>query len=206
MSFCQFRTERESCSVDICNKPVLTRGYCRSHYRRLLRHGDPLGGAPERDGAPMRFINEVALQHASDECLTWPFGKNGGGYGVVWIDGKHVVASRYVCELANGAPPTPDHEAAHSCGKGKDGCIAPSHLSWKTRTENESDKLIHGTYARGERHSVTKLTEAAVREILDLRGVETQHKLADRFGVSRTAISNIYVGRTWAWLSEEAAS
>lgn len=31
------------CSVDGCEQPVQARGLCPKHYRRLMRHGDPLG-------------------------------------------------------------------------------------------------------------------------------------------------------------------
>lgn len=32
------------CSISGCDKPSLSRGWCRSHYHRFLRHGNPLGG------------------------------------------------------------------------------------------------------------------------------------------------------------------
>lgn len=152
----------------------------------------------------MRFIHEVAMLHTSEDCLTWNFSKNGDGYGLLWIDGKYVVASRYICELAHGAPPTPEHEAAHSCGKGHEACISPIHLDWKTKAENQADRLEHGTHNRGERHVSSKLTESAVREILALKGIEKQRELAERFSVSLAAIAGIHAGRNWSWLSKEA--
>jgi hypothetical protein len=150
----------------------------------------------------MRFVNEVAMRHTSNDCLTWPYAKNSKGYGSLCVDGKMVRTHRYVCELLHGAPPTPEHEAAHSCGKGHLGCIAPGHLSWKTRVENMADKLVHGSHNRGERHNLVKLTEAAVREIISLRGEETQSRLAERFGVAQQTIAHIYAGRNWAWLNK----
>lgn len=32
----------EKCKVDGCTKPASVKGYCTSHYRRLMLHGDPL--------------------------------------------------------------------------------------------------------------------------------------------------------------------
>lgn len=157
-------------------------------------------------GELIRFIHEVALRYTGNECLTWPFGKVSKGYGLVSIDGKKVVASRYVCELAHGAPPTPKHDAAHSCGKGDEGCITQSHLSWKTRAENMADKLIHGSHNRGERHNMVKLTEAEAREILSLKGIETQRATAARLGITRSNVSAIHRGKSWAWLSEGVAA
>ncbi len=191
------------CSVPACDKPHYSKGYCSSHYQRFCRYGDPLGGVTS-PGEPLRFINEVALHHAGGECLIWPFGKNRDGYGNFWVDGKHVGAHRYICELVHGAPPTPKHEAAHSCGRGHEACISPIHLDWKTRTNNQADRLEHGTHNRGELSGKAKLTEADVREILALKGIEKQRDLAKRFGVSSGAIAGIHHGRRWAWLSEDA--
>lgn len=159
-----------------------------------------------KHGEPMRFILEVALLHTGDECLIWPFANNGEGYGKVWVDGRRTGSHRYVCELVNGPPPTAEHEAAHSCGRGHIGCISPGHLSWKTSAENKADKLIHGTHNRGERNGRVKLTEAEAREILALKGTESQLDLAKRFCVSFQTVSHIHTGRSWAWLSKEVAA
>lgn len=168
------------------------------HYRRLLKHGDPLCGGTLH-GDPMRFIHEVALRHTSEDCLLWPYARS-VGYGQLRVDGKHIRAHRYICELVHGAPPTPEHEAAHSCGNGDDGCIAPGHLDWKTHAENEADKLVHGTHSRGERHGHATLTEPEARQILALKGIVSQRKLGDRFGVSHQTIGKIHAGENWSWL------
>jgi hypothetical protein len=151
----------------------------------------------------MRWIHEVAMTYSGRDCLIWPYGKDHGGYGGLNIDRKKVIASRYVCELAHGAPPTPEHEAAHSCGNGRGGCISPGHLIWKTHKENMADKLVHGTHTRGERSARAKLTENEVLTILSLKGEVSQSKLAKRFGVSPQSISSIHVGRRWAAISAE---
>jgi hypothetical protein len=191
------------CSIPDCSKPHKSKGYCEAHYTRLLRHGDPLGGSTS-PGEPLRFIQEVALQHTGEECLTWPFGKSIWGYGTLWVNGNQRIASRYICELVHGAPPTPEHDAAHSCGKGSEACISPIHLSWKTKAENSADRLIHGTHNRGERHNIAKLTEAEVRAIIDLKGILSQYQIAKKFGVTQSNVSCIHSGRSWSWLSEGA--
>ncbi|QIG72944.1 HNH endonuclease protein [Rhizobium phage RHph_N3_2] len=185
------------CSIQNCGKPSRKKGYCPAHYWRFRQHGDPLGGRTPV-GAPMRFIREVAMHHYGDECLTWPFGRISDGYGQVRVDNKTLIASRYICELAHGAPPTPKHEAAHNCGKGHLGCVSPNHLEWKTAVANKADKLIHGTITRGERNGRAKLTEDEVRTILSLKGEMSQRKLAERFSVSKSLISLILLGRSWA--------
>lgn len=190
------------CSVEYCGNPHKAKGLCNAHYIRLQRHGDPLAGGTQ-NGEPERFYREVVLPYLGDDCLAWPFARSAQGYGQVWVDGKPVLVSRLVCEEANGPPPTPKHEAAHSCGHGHLGCVTKDHLSWRTRLQNKADELTHGTRSRGERNGRTKITEDQAREILALKGSKPQRLIADRYGVKRQAISKIQTGKNWAWLSFE---
>jgi hypothetical protein len=193
----------KSCSIDNCNGNAARsakgrRGYCWSHYTRLLKYGDPLQvGRWTKPGEPRRFI-EYAIESTADTCITWPYGKNTQGYGIVMIDGRNNFAHRYVCQVAHGTPPTPIHHAAHGCGNKV--CINPKHLRWASNTENQADKLRHGTHSRGEKHGSAKLTEAAVREILSLKGKESQNSIAKRFGVGKSTIYNIHSRKRWGWL------
>jgi hypothetical protein len=103
-------------------------------------------------GKGIAFLRE----HVSDpdgECVIWPMSRNSNGYGMFGFEGKVYWTHRYMCELVNGPPPTPEHEAAHSCGRGKDGCIHPKHLSWKTKSGNMLDAVRHGTH-RGSRYGI----------------------------------------------------
>ncbi len=188
------------CNIEGCGKPHLARGWCESHYRRWRRHGDPEAGGTA-NGALRDWINDVAIPYLGDDCLIWPFARDKDGYA----QGGHPDhlsqrAYRVICEFTQGPPPTPRHEAAHSCGRGKEGCVAPRHLSWKTHIDNEADKRAHGTLLVGSRHSNARLTEADVREVRRLFGTMTHSAIAERFGVSRPTISMIASGATWDWL------
>lgn len=194
-----------SCSVDGCKGNAHRsahgrKGFCSPHYQRLSRYGDPLGGGT-LEGEPLRFANEVAAVHQGKDCLTWPYSRNTDGYGHLKVDGRLYGAHRYVCEKANGPAPSNDHEAAHNCGNGRDGCVAAGHLEWKTRAENQADRQAHGTHNRGGRNGQAKLTEDQAREILSMKGVEPRWLIAKRFGVSKTAVANIHRGIKWGWLS-----
>jgi hypothetical protein len=50
--------EGPRCGIEGCEKPVLVRGLCTAHYKRLLRHGDPLGGGAARNKPPAQCIVE----------------------------------------------------------------------------------------------------------------------------------------------------
>lgn len=99
-----------------------------------------------------------------------------------------------VCEAFHG--PRPDgHHAAHKNGVCTDN--RASNLSWKTARQNETDKREHGRSLQGERHHQHKLTEEEVRFIRAPHGI-TDKALADRYGVSRTAIGNARRGKSWS--------
>lgn len=193
----------KACSIDGCKgnahySACGCRGWCGKHYQRWQRLGDPLAGGTF-DGEPERYLSEVVLAYEGDECLPWPFGKS-GGYGTIYIDGRSHLVHRRVCERVNGPPPTPEHDAAHSCGKGHEACCAKRHLSWKTHVGNMADKITHGTSNRGERHGSAKLTNGDVLAIRELQGQKLQREIAAQFGISTTCVSQIHRREIWGWL------
>lgn len=137
------------------------------------------------------------VNYAGDECLTWPFAHDGRGYGTLQFEEKFYKASRLICILAHGEPPTSEHQAAHSCGNGHLLCVNQNHLSWKTRTENMADSVKHGTARFDRGRPRVKLTVEQVREIIAMKGVQTQAKLAAKFGVSWRQIGKIQRGVSW---------
>lgn len=149
------------------------------------------------------------LNFDGEECLIWPFSRT-RGYGGFSHMGERYYAHRFMCELVHGAPPSPLHEAAHSCGRGHDGCVHPGHVSWKTKSENLLDCAGHGTQARSHYGTKGFLTADQAAQIRGLKGVKTQWQIAEQFGVSESTISDIWLGRTHSrkhkrdyWTEEE---
>lgn len=186
------------CSIPNCGKPSHARGWCSGHYWLWRVHGDPLGGGT-KSGEPERYIRERVMKYDGADCLVWPFARS-HGYAIVTRNSRNIPVSRLVCEYEHGPPPTPKHQAAHSCGRGDLGCVTRGHLRWATRTENMADCVLHGTRPRGERHGRSKLTETQVRSIRRLKGTMSQREIARLFGVSQMTISLIHTGRKWGWL------
>ncbi|MCZ4500981.1 MAG: hypothetical protein JWQ74_3536 [Marmoricola sp.] len=186
-----------TCMIDECSGRAKARGWCSKHYQRWVHHGDPLALSRTAPGVLLKFLHEVAVPYPGDDCLIWPFAKNPAGYGKVSINGVQVHTNRYVCEAAHGVPPSPEHEAAHSCGKGHTGCISPSHLHWATPQQNQQERVLHGTDNRCEKHPMAKLTESDVRAIFALMGTQTQIEIALKYGVDRRHVGLIHRGKTW---------
>lgn len=192
------------CIVPGCNNNSgvkgTARGYCRSHYKRWMRHGDPLLGGTRMNSRP-KWIEENK-SHAGDDCLAWPFSKTDSGYGQFKVRGKSTLASRAMCIAAHGSPPSEEHQAAHSCGNGHLGCVNPRHLYWATPKRNASDRLVHGTHIRGRQQWCCRLTESEVIEIRQSKLSETRLSLI--YGVNRAQIGRIRRREQWAWLKDAA--
>ena len=193
----------KTCSVEGCSKPHKAHGWCMNHYYRWRAHGDPCGGGPSH-GDAMKFLTETVLNFSGDECLIWPFARARSrrhrGYGHLKIEGKTVQAHRYACEHVHGAAPFPAAQAAHSCGNGHLGCCNPKHVSWKTASENQLDRITHGTDGRGTRNPSAKLTDNDVREIRALEGVKSQREIAKKFGIGQAHVHRIHKRLRWEWL------
>lgn len=193
------------CAIAECGKIAdASRGMCQMHYRRWRVHGDPNFSKTTypRRGEVQAFISET-LASCTDDCIAWPFFRDKQGRGHIRRNGKGVLASRHICRLAHGDPPSPQHEAAHSCGKSHQGCVNPRHLRWATHRENEADKTLHGTSQHGQRNHQAKLTECQVMEIRSLKGVISQRAIAQQYEVAQTLVSLIHRGARWGWLESQ---
>lgn len=190
---------KRMCTVEGCDKPHDSRGYCRGHAARFRRHGCPLKGTTGRHKAT-EFMMNVVIPYDGGDCLPWPFGNNNKGYGVYHHNRRAVGAHVFACESVHGDKPTPSHEVAHLCGNGHALCCNPRHLAWATRAENAAHKIQHGTAPRGTRNPQAKLTEDQVRSIRKMIGTQAQWKIAKQFGVTQMTVSNISRGKLWGWL------
>jgi hypothetical protein len=133
-----------------------------------------------------------AITYEGDDCLIWPFYLNRDGYAYVPRFGGLV--SRYICKKVHGAPPTPKHEAAHSCSNPP--CINNRHLRWATHKENAADDCC------GEDNYHSKLTKEQVLDIRRLAHTTPQWQIARIYGIIQKHVSDIINKKIWAWLEE----
>jgi hypothetical protein len=168
--------------------------------RNGLIKGSQCGPAPKREGTRRNRGKGRAFEwlckHVSyDEkkCLFWPFSKDAGHPGLLGYCGKVFRPVRLMCLLAHGAPPSGQHQACQTCGRGNKGCIHPRHLAWKTQSEARRDEIRRGqrkTYGKGG-----KITPAEAAEIRSLRDTMRASEIAKMYGLSAHQIGLILRGK-----------
>jgi DNA-binding transcriptional regulator YiaG len=139
-------------------------------------------------------------------CWLWLASVNNRGYGLLQCGGFKGYAHRFAYQHFCGDGSSIDGlHVCHRCDNPS--CVNPEHLFLGTASDNMRDCVRKGRhasqsaktdYARGTRAGLAKLDERTVRRIRAMQGVESQRKLAARFGVTKTTIREIHQGRTWA--------
>jgi HNH endonuclease len=132
-----------------------------------------------------------------DDCWTWRKGKNGSGYGVLYIHRKSINAQRIAYQLHYGVDPG-DREVCHTCDNPP--CCNPYHLFLGTHADNMRDREAKGraNHALGERNHNAKLTWQQVREIRSLcaSGMQTRD-VSIPYDVSTVLVNKIARGEIW---------
>ena len=122
----------------------------------------------------------------------------GGGYLAtgIYAGGKSKTIKVHI-EVARaflGAPPE-GTQVAHADGDRSNARL--DNLSYKTKAENEADKLRHGTSLHGERNHQAKLSDQQVAEARRrIAAGEQQKAIAADLGVSPALVCKIHKGAT----------
>jgi len=123
---------------------------------------------------------------------------------VLYADGskRRWFVHRLVLEVFVG--PCPEGmEACHGTGIKLDN--STSNLRWDTSTENNLDRIRHGTMPTGESSGASKLTDDEVMRMKSLWMSEWLGKseLALLFGVTYQQVNNIVSGKHWRHVEGE---
>ncbi len=132
-----------TCSIDGCEKSHEARGWCKMHYNRWWRHGDPHHVEQIRGDNQARFWSHVdkfgpdGFHFKTGEnlgpCWLWTAADNNNGYGVFWNGERQTYAHIFAYVLLVG--PIPENlEPDHLCRVRS--CVRPFHLEPVTHLEN----------------------------------------------------------------------
>ena len=148
-----------------------------------------------------------------DNCWEWTGVRLKDGYGMLSVKGKRFLSHRYALMLHLNRPIEQNIEVRHMCHNPS--CFNPEHLIEGTHRDNMNDMVVADRQARGERLSMrlrglaheggrgegngrAKLTNMQVLEIRQLSTTDmSQRDIANKYGVSKTAIMGILTGKTW---------
>jgi len=129
-------------------------------------------------------------------CWEWNKFIHKHGYGVTGYRNRSMLAHRLSWLLFK--EPIPDGiDVCHHCDNPK--CVNPDHLFLGTAQDNVRDCFNKKRKShKGEKHPGSKITEKEILEIFRLRKMGWTHqKLADRFKITQSTISNILHRRLW---------
>lgn len=178
-------------------EPTVPYGYCQcgcGDLAPVAKRTSTIHGMVK--GQPMRFIHghRVRLDRKTERyrpedrghdtpCWIWLLGRNRWGYGKATVNGRTVQAHRAVWEELRA--PIPDGlQLDHLCRVRE--CVNPEHLEPVTGAVNSR----RGIKAR--------LTSGDVQEIrAALAAGTSQGVIAARFGIARTTVSSIAIGKSW---------
>jgi len=104
------------CAVEHCSAPVSCKGWCRAHYRRWQRWGDPLGG---RSGPRLCSIDGCDEKH----------------YGLGWCSAHYAAARRKSSERVTACSRCGGTVYARGLCRNR-ACCNPAHLEPVTQAEN----------------------------------------------------------------------
>lgn len=172
-----------TCSVEDCDKEMYARGYCKTHYFRWYKFGDPLTVNRNYHGlSKSSEYNVWAMM--KQRCLNKKQNnyKNYGARGIKVCDRWKNSFSAFYADI--GPRPSKNHTLErlnNNLG------YFPGNVVWALRSVN----------CRNTRR--IKLNVEKVKRIRDLykKKLRTRKELAVEFGVPVDTIKNVVTHRTW---------
>lgn len=74
------------------------------------------------------------------------------------------------------------------------------NLIYGTKSQNQLDRVEHGTSNRGEQHPNAKLNREQIVAIRSMAGTMSHRDIGECFGIGKEYTRSIIRRRTWSWL------
>jgi HNH endonuclease len=180
-----------------CDRPSVAHGQCKLHYYRWRRTGGVALPPPDRTiiDPISRLMGQVTTLPETG-CLIYLGGWDRDSYGIFTVRRKSYRAHRWLWEQTYGPIPAGKWLLHH--------CDTPPCINvWGclyigTARENSADMCARNRQShRGGNHQGNpKITRVQADEIRTLRHIDSR-LLAAQYGLSRSAIYDIWSGKTW---------
>lgn len=193
------RKIKKLCSIKDCPLFSQARGWCRVHYRRWQKHGNPLTVLSRKQDAEQRFwskVNKTPGLGKDGDCWEWKTIVKGELYGKFYVDGRSQYAHRYAFFLTHGHYPEP--VGRHTCDNPP--CCNPSHIIEGTQGDNVRDAVARNRqyHALGEDVAYSKLTNMNVIQMRTQRERgDSLRSLSQQFSVSQSLVSTVCSRKKW---------
>ncbi len=146
--------------------------------------------AVDKDGPTPMHVPNIG------PCWLWTRSTLSSGYGRFWVDGRTVGAHRFSYQLFHG-PLSSGLHVCHKCDN--PACVNPNHLFAGTAADNVADRDLKNRQARGTRIASSKMTEAVVIRMFELRRQGfAQRDIATATGFSPQTVSSVLTGKGWS--------
>lgn len=183
---------RPPCTIDGCADPQVGRGWCRKHYLRWHKTGDPMRvRKPVRTGVRLFDPGMYNATPLETPCREWLGRRDPKGYGLIGRAGKHWRLHRYVWTVVHG--PIPEGALImHRCDNPP--CYRLDHLMLGTAKANTHDMLTKDRQSNGSNRTNPAVV-MAMR--VDASTGMTVRMVAGKYGLSVAATHSILTGRRW---------
>lgn len=132
----------------------------------------------------------------SGDCWIWTGSRHSCGYGQIATKAQKPITTHRLSYIIHNGPIPSGMVIRHTCDNPP--CVRPDHLVLGTHADNVADKVAKKRHRWGSRMPTAKLTESDIPIIRRMLASGVEHQeIASRFGVSRTAITYINIGKTW---------